>query len=120
METTVEQLIKERSYATLTSEELQSVSELCETEEEFQNMKQFFLELESVAASEKTIINPEVKQSLDSIFSAKFPGIHANWTAPETVAAPAAPIIPLHQRTWVRVAAVGLISYSLRLRSGTW
>lgn len=109
METTVEQLIKERAYASLTSEELQSVSELCETEEEFQNMKQFFLELDGVAASDKTIVNPEVKQSLDSIFSAKFPGIHANWTAPETTAEPAAPVIPLHQRTWVRVAAVGLL-----------
>jgi hypothetical protein len=109
METTVEQLIKERSYASLTGEELVSVSELCETEEEFQNMKQFFQELEGVAASDKTIINPEVKQSLDAIFGAKFPGIHASWTAPETAEAPVAPVIPLYQRTWVRVAAVGLI-----------
>lgn len=50
-----------------------------------------------------------MKQSLDSIFSAKFPGIHANWTAPEAAAAPQARVIPLHQRTWVRIAAVGLI-----------
>jgi hypothetical protein len=110
METTVEQLIKERStFASLSGEELEMVKELCETEEEFQTMKQFFHELENVSASRKTIINPEVKNSLDNIFSAKHPGLRANWTAPETAAAPLAPVIPLHQRTWVRIAAVAIL-----------
>jgi hypothetical protein len=109
METSVEQLIKDRTFASLTAEELESVKDLCANEEEFQTMKRFFQELDAVSASRKTIINPEVKNSLDGIFSAKHPGIRANWTAPETVAAPAAPIIPLHQRTWVRVAAIAVL-----------
>lgn len=109
METTVEQLIKERTFASLTEAELQSVKELCETEEEFMSMKQFFQELEGIAASQQTIIQPEIKESLDAIFSAKYPGIRANWTAPEAAPVAPAPIIPLYQRTWVRVAAIALI-----------
>jgi hypothetical protein len=110
METSVEQLIKERStFASLSGEELEMVKELCETEEEFQAMKQFFHELENVSASRKTIINPEVKNSLDTIFSAKHPGLRANWTAPEMAAAPLAPVIPLHRRTWVRIAAAAIL-----------
>jgi hypothetical protein len=109
METSVEQLIKERTFASLTGEELEQVKELCETEEEFQTMKLFFQELEGVSRSQKTLINPEIKNSLDSIFSAKHPGLRANWTAPEMAAAPVAPVIPLHQRTWVRVAAAAIL-----------
>ena len=109
MKTTVEQLIKERTFESLTAEELKEVSELCATEEEFNSMKHFFGQIDHIAASDKTIINPEIKHSLDTIFAAKFPGIRANWNAPEAAAPVQAPVIPLYQRTWVRVAAVALL-----------
>ena len=109
METSVEQLIKERTFASLSEVELLSVSELCETEEEFQTMKAFFVELDTVAVSHQTIIHPDIKKSLDSIYTAKYPGLTANWTAPEAQVAQAARIVPFYQKTWVRVAAVGLI-----------
>jgi|GEM_PF-2348845 len=109
METSVEQLIKERTFASLSEVELLSVSELCESEEEFQSMKAFFMELDTVAVSHQTIIHPDIKKSLDSIYTAKYPGLTANWTAPEAQVAQAARIVPFYQKTWVRVAAVGLI-----------
>lgn len=109
METSVEQLIKERTFASLSEVELLSVSELCESEEEFQTMKAFFMELDTVAVSQQTIIHPDIKKSLDSIYTAKYPGLTANWTAPEAQVAQAARIVPFYQKTWVRVAAVGLI-----------
>lgn len=109
METSVEQLIKERTFASLSEVELLSVSELCESEEEFQSMKAFFMELDAVAVSQQTIIHPDIKKSLDSIYTAKYPGLTANWTAPEAQVAQAARIVPFYQKTWVRIAAVGLI-----------
>lgn len=72
-------------------------------------MKQFFQELDVVKTSAQVSISPSIKESLDSVYSAKFPGIRSNWTAPETAANVPTPIIPLHQRTWMRAAAVGLL-----------
>lgn len=107
METSVEQLIKDKTFDSLTGEELVLVQELCETEEEFLSMKQFFLELEGVSAVQKSVVSPDIKSSLDSIFGAKHPGIRANWTAPEVAVAVAEPrIIPMYQRTWFRVACI--------------
>lgn len=113
METSVEQLIKERSFESLSAVERDAVQELCATEDEFLMMQQFFRELDHVKRSDKTIINPAVKDSLDGIFTAKFPGIKAGWTAgSETEKREQAPVIPLYQRTWLRVAAVGLLLIS--------
>lgn len=106
METSVEQLIKDKTFDSLTSDELVVVQELCETEEEFLSMKQFFQELEGVSVTQQTVVNPEIKASLDTIFGAKHPGIRANWTAPEAAVAAEPLIIPLYQRTWFRIAAI--------------
>lgn len=107
METSVEQLIKDKTFDSLTGEELVMVQELCETEEEFLSMKQFFQELEGVSAVQKSVVSPDIKSSLDSIFGAKHPGIRANWTAPEVAVAATEPrIIPMYQRTWFRVACI--------------
>ena len=111
MEAVVEQIIKKRTYGTLSEEERNVVQEWCGSEEEFVQMKQFLLEVDGLAASMRTAPNTEIKKSLDSIFAAKHGGIRANWTSPaEAVAAPVqAPVIPLYQRTWVRAAAVALL-----------
>lgn len=106
METSVEQLIKDKTFDSLTSDELVVVQELCETEEEFLSMKQFFQELEGVSMTQQTMVNPEIKASLDNVFGAKHPGIRANWTAPEAAVAAEPLIIPLYQRTWFRIAAI--------------
>ena len=109
METSVEQLIKDKTFDSLTGEELVLVQELCESEEEFLTMKQFFQELEGVSMVQKSVVNPEIKASLDNVFGAKHPGIRANWTAPEAVVAAEPRIIPMYQQTWFRVACILVI-----------
>lgn len=106
METSAEQLIKDKTFDSLTSDELVVVQELCETEEEFLSVKQFFQELEGVSMTQQALVNPEIKSSLDNIFASKHPGIRANWTAPEAAVAAEPVIIPLYQRTWFRIAAI--------------
>lgn len=109
METSVEQLIKDKTFDSLTGEELALVQELCESEEEFLTMKQFFQELEGVSMVQNSVVSPDIKASLDNVFSAKHPGIRANWTAPEVAVAEEPRIIPMYQQTWFRVACILVI-----------
>lgn len=111
METTAEQLIRDKGYDTLSQEELLVVQELCDSEEEFQSMKQFFREMDQLTLAQKTIVSPAIKESLDNIFAAKHPGIRANWSAPAAAETPqAAKVVPLYQRKWARIAAVLLLA----------
>ena len=111
METVVEQIIKKRSYGSLSEEERNAVKEWCGSEEEFVQMKQFLGEVEVIAASSRIEPGIEIKNSLDTIFASKHGGIRAAWTSPaEAAPVPVqAPVIPLYQRTWVRAAAVAVI-----------
>jgi hypothetical protein len=109
METSVEQLIKDKTFDSLTGEELALVQELCESEEEFLTMKQFFQELDGVSMVQNSVVSPDIKASLDNVFSAKHPGIRANWTAPEVAVAEEPRIIPMYQQTWFRVACILVI-----------
>lgn len=111
METTAEQLIRDKSFDALSQEELLVVQELCDSEEEFQSMKQFFREMEQLTLAQKTVVSPSIKESLDNIFAAKHPGIRANWSAPAAAELPhAAKVVPLYQRKWVRIAAVFVLA----------
>lgn len=111
METTAEQLIREKGYDALSPEELAVVQELCDSEEEFQSMKQFFGELDQLTGMQQSVVSPAIKESLDSIFAAKHPGIRANWTAPVTADAPQqAKVVPLYQRKWARIAAIFILA----------
>jgi len=110
MEAVVEQIIKRRTYGTLSEEERSAVSEWCSSEEEFVRMKQFLLEVEDISSTLRTEPSQEIKNSLDSIFVSKHGGIRADWTPSQTVeATPEVKIIPLHQKTWFRAAAVAAI-----------
>lgn len=109
METTVEQLILERTFASLTREELAAVSELCASEEEFLSMKQFFRELEGVKkelSGEQA--SPSLKESLDTVFASRHPGLRNEWKAGEQQKTEA-PVIVMQRRTWLRVAAAVVV-----------
>lgn len=111
METTAEQLIRDKGYDALSQEELLVVQELCDSEEEFQSMKQFFREMDQLTLAQKTVVSPAIKESLDNIFAAKHPGIRANWSAPAAAETPqVAKVVPLYQRKWARIAAVLLLA----------
>lgn len=111
MEAVIEQIIKKCTYGTLSAEERELVREWCGTEEEFMRMKRFLLDVEAIAAAGYLEPNRAIKSSLDTIFATRHGGIRANWTPPaETAVRPVeVPVIPMHQRTWVRVAAVALL-----------
>lgn len=111
METTAEQLIREKGYDALSPEELAVVQELCDSEEEFQSMKQFFGELDQMTGIQQSVVSPAIKESLDSIFAAKHPGIRANWTAPVASEVPQqTKVVPLYQRKWARIAAIFILA----------
>jgi hypothetical protein len=111
MEAVIEQIIKKRAYGTLSAQERELVREWCGTEEEFMRMKRFLLDVEAISAAGRVEPDRAIKASLDTIFAAKHGGIRANWTPPAETAVRAvqAPVIPIHQRTWVRVAAIALL-----------
>ena len=110
METNVEQLIKDRSYGSLSHEELQAVEEWCASEQEFQQMKLLLQETAFLSSAMAIDPSPEIKKSLDAVFSAKHPGAHAGWSAQQQAVTPApAPVIPLYRKTWFRVAAVAVL-----------
>jgi hypothetical protein len=106
MDISVEQLIMERSYASLTEAEKAAVSELCASEQEFNRMKQFFIGMGSISRASAFEPPASLKSSLDSVFAAKHGGIGAKLTPRKPVSAPeAARIIPFYSRSWFKVAA---------------
>lgn len=100
----VEEIIQQKAYNQLTSEELVLVSELVDSELDYNEMKQFLSAVESISVSE--VVNPEIKSSLNQIFQSKHSGIQQNWKAP---AIEKAQIIPIYKRTWFQVAALLLL-----------
>lgn len=109
METKVEQLIKDRSFGSLNSEERLAVQEWCASEQEFQQMKLLLNETAFLASAMSIDPSPDIKKSLDAVFSAKHPGAHAGWSAQQAVTPTPAPVIPLYRKTWFRVAAVAVL-----------
>jgi len=104
----IEDIILEKKYDELSTEELLLVNELAENEEEFNQMKQLFdnmsIEFDSVGTVEASI---ETKSSLDSIFAAKHPVIANDWKKEEVVEE--VKVIAFYNRSWVRVAAILLL-----------
>lgn len=100
----VEEIIQEKAYNQLSSEERALVSELVDSEIEYNEMKYFLSTLESMSVTE--VVNPEIKSSLNQIFQSKHSGIQQNWKVPIVEKAP---IIPIYRRTWFHVAALLLL-----------
>lgn len=63
-------LFREKTFQELNAEEREQLSELCESEEEFEQMRNLFVGLESMK-TEKFVPRQETKASLDAIFAAQ-------------------------------------------------
>lgn len=63
-------LFREKTFQELNAEEREQLSELCESEEDFEQMRNLFVGLESMK-TEKFIPRQETKASLDAIFAAQ-------------------------------------------------
>lgn len=106
---TFDEIIQTKAYSDLTPTELEVVQELISSEQEYNEMKGFYSEINHLSVSSREEISPSVKSSLNSVFQAKHPGIHQNWSAP--VSEPEeAKVVPLYNRNWFRVAALLVVS----------
>ncbi|MNJ85961.1 hypothetical protein D3C87_34430 [compost metagenome] len=106
---TFDEIIQTKAYSDLTSSELEVIRELVSSEEEYNEMKSFYANIDQLAITEREEVAASVKTSLNSVFQAKHPGISQNWNAPvETVEEKK--IVPLYNRTVFRVAALLILS----------
>ena len=106
---TFDEIIQTKAYSDLTPAELEIIRELVSSEQEYNEMKGFYTEINQLSVSSREEVSLSVKSSLNSIFQAKHPGIHQNWSAP--VSEPEqAKVIPLYNRNWFRVAALLVVS----------
>ncbi len=106
---TFDEIIQTKAYSDLTPAELEIIRELVSSEQEYNEMKGFYTEINHLSVSSREEVSPSVKSSLNSIFQAKHPGIQQNWSAP--VSEPEeAKVIPLYNRNWFRVAALLVVS----------
>lgn len=103
---TVEEIIQEKNWSDLTSEEKNALVDLVDNEIAFNEMKQFFLSMEELVLDDSVIPSPSIKSSLDQIYQAKHPGLVQNWEASPVET----PLVPLYNRTWFRVAAIVVLS----------
>ncbi len=106
---TFDEIIQTKAYGDLSSSELEIIQELVSSEEEYNEMKSFYAEIDQLALSNREDVSASVKTSLNSVFQAKHPGISQNWSTPvEEVAEKK--IIPLYNRPLFRVAALLVLS----------
>jgi len=105
---TIEEIIVEKEFNELTQEELTMIEELAENEQEYLAMRSLFTQMNTDVIPESQIVaSAATKQSLDSIFMAKHPGIVQDWKREEPVQDDK--IVPLYNKTWFRAAAVLLL-----------
>ena len=105
---TFDEIIQTKAYSDLSSNELEIIRELVSSEEEYNEMKSFYAEIDQLAISDREEVSVSVKSSLNSVFQAKHPGISQNGNAPAETAEKK--IIPLYNRTIFRVAALLVLS----------
>ncbi|WP_300666482.1 hypothetical protein [Fluviicola sp.] len=106
---TFDEIIQTKAYSDLTPAELEVIRELVSSEQEYNEMKGFYTEINQLSVSSREEVSPAVKSSLNAVFQSKHPGIHQNWSAP--VSEPQeVKVIPLYNRNWFRVAALLVVS----------
>ena len=105
---TFDEIIQTKAYSDLSSSELEVIRELISSEEEYNEMKSFYAEIDQLALSNREEVSAYVKTSLNSVFQAKQPGISQNRSAPAETTEKK--IIPLYNRNLFRVAALLVLS----------
>ena len=107
MEKDLVNIIVEKEFIELSSTELAEVNEFCSSEEEYNQMRDVFLEVESI-----TFDTPkpkaETKKSLDNLFNQTYPKAPVAWySSILTVVVPKDK--PIHRQPILQVAAICLL-----------
>ena len=108
MEKELVDIVLHKSYIELSSDERNQLVEWCSSEEEYDQMKLVFIEVESMKNQQKETVRPETKKSLDALFAEKHKQSPVFWNKPILVT-----LYPreksIHRRPLVQIAAVALL-----------
>ena len=109
MEKVLVDIIEDKKFIELTSSERESLKEWCSTEEEFDQLKLVFLEVEQMKRTQVMTPRAETKNSLDAIFAQKHSKIPPVfwYNSFFTVLYPTDK--PIQRRPLMQIAAIGLL-----------
>lgn len=108
MEKELVDIVLQKSFIELSNDERIELSEWCTSEEEYDQLKIVFLEVERMKAKQTASVRPETKKSLDAIFNEKHHKTPVFWN--NSVMTLIYPIEkPAHKRPLIQVAAVALL-----------
>lgn len=102
-------IIYDKQYFELTPDELAEISEFCDGEDSFNQIKEVFVAVEALKYPKETP-SPEIKQSLDDLFLEKHRGTSAIWySSMLSIVAPKEK--PMHRQPLAQIAAVAVIVF---------
>lgn len=108
MEQELVEIVIQKSFIELSNDERIELSEWCTSEEEYDQLKNVFLEVERMKVKQTASVRPETKKSLDAIFSEKHHKAPVFWN--NSVMTLIYPLEkPPHKRPLIQVAAVALL-----------
>lgn len=100
----------EKEFREMTDNEKIELREWCETEEEFDQLKQIFVGIEELKQVEKYTPRAETKKSLDDLFVQKHSNVKPMFWYNTILVALYPTEKPFSNRPLVRIAAIGLIA----------
>ena len=107
MEKDLVDIVMEKSYIELTPDERSELSEFCNSESEFNQMKEVFQGVEMMQFETPTP-RKETKESLDSLFDQTHPKVAPIWYM-SVLGAVVPKEKPVHRQPLLQIAAVGLL-----------
>lgn len=108
MEKELVEIVLQKSFIELSNDERIALSEWYTSEEEYDQLRNVFLEVERMKANQTASVRPETKKSLDAIFSEKHHKAPVFWN--NSIMTLIYPVEkPLHKRPLIQVAAAALL-----------
>lgn len=108
MEKELVDIVLQKSFIELSKDDRLALSEWCTSEEEYDQMKNVFLEVERMKLKQTATVRPQTKKSLDALFMEKHHKTPVFWN--NSVMTLIYPVDkPLHRRPLIQVAAVALL-----------
>lgn len=108
MEKELTNIVLQKSYIELSMDERSELMEWCSSEEEYDQLKQVFIEVEAMKKSQTETVRPETKKSLDALFAEKHAQPAMFWNKPVVVL-----LYPreksIQRRPLVQIAAAALL-----------
>ncbi|MCH2223817.1 MAG: hypothetical protein MK066_03530 [Crocinitomicaceae bacterium] len=103
-------IVREKEFKSLSVEEKVELSDICTNEDEFNNLKQVFLDVDGVAMASRVLPKKETKKELDELFVSTYPKATGVWYS-SMLASIVPKNKPLHRQPLVQIAAVGLLVF---------